>query len=122
MADPILYEGEWWLTAEHAYQAAKTLDLIQKQKILQCSSAGKAKRLGKNVLLRSDWEKIKLGVMREILKSKFKPGSALCSMLISTRPHILVEGNHWGDKYWGVYRGQGLNRLGHLLMEIRDSL
>jgi predicted NAD-dependent protein-ADP-ribosyltransferase YbiA (DUF1768 family) len=57
--------------------------------------------------------------MRQLLEQKFAPGKTLTRRLIETYPDKLIEGNHWGDVFWGVCNGRGENHLGKLLMEIR---
>ena len=61
-------------------------------------------------------------VMRGLLARKFAPGTELAARLLATGDAQLVEGNTWGDRFWGVCRGQGRNQLGQLLMERRDQL
>lgn len=116
----VSYEGDMYPSVEHAFQAAKTLDPQMRLKIRLSNAAG-AKKLGRQLDLRSDWETIKLDVMRELLKAKFSDPE-LRAKLKATGRESLVEGNWWGDTFWGVCRGQGENHLGVLLMEIRDSL
>lgn len=72
--------------------------------------------------MREDWEAIKIDVMRYCLQEKFSAGSDLAAKLIATGDCELVEGNTWGDVFWGVCRGTGENRLGRLLMERREEL
>ena len=60
--------------------------------------------------------------MLRFLRDKFKPGSELAGKLLNTGDAELVEGNHWGDRYWGVCDGEGQNKLGKLLMQVRGEL
>ena len=85
-------------------------------------SGGQAKRLGRRVELRSDWETVKIEIMRQVLKSKFTHNPELREKLIATGNTELIEGNNWNDRFWGVCRGVGKNHLGKLLMEIRAEL
>lgn len=117
----IEYDYAMYPSLEHAYQAAKTLDINERRKIQDCQTPGEAKRMGKTVTLRPDWENIKLHVMRDLLRKKFSV-HPLREKLIQTYPMQLIEGNNWGDTYWGVCNGKGENRLGLLLMEVRDEL
>ena len=118
----VTYEGLEFTSVEAAYQAAKTTS-IETRKLIQCLPyAGDCKRFGRSVKLRSDWEDIKLTVMEDLLRQKFKRGSYLASQLLITRRHQLIEGNKWNDTFWGVCRGVGENNLGKLLMKIRDEL
>lgn len=109
------------ITAEHIFQAMKTKNPVEQIEILSTSTPGQAKRLGRQVKLREDWEDIKLLVMEAILRYKFKPGTMEHDLLLATGDEELVEGNTWGDTFWGVCRGKGENHLGKLLMQIRDE-
>lgn len=114
-------EGNTYPTVEHYFQAMKTLNPEERKKIAAAPTPGKAKRMGRSVNLRKDWEQIKLSVMREGLRQKFSiPG--LRDMLLETYDAELIEGNWWHDTYWGVCNGVGENHLGKLLMEIREEL
>ncbi|AZO48067.1 NADAR family protein [Mesorhizobium sp. M4B.F.Ca.ET.058.02.1.1] len=107
-------------STEHAYQAAKSLDPVDWKDVIECVSPGAAKRMGRNVTLRPDWEDIKLDVMREITAAKYDQHPHLHAKLMATKGMNLVEGNHWGDTFWGVCRGKGENHLGRIIMEYRD--
>jgi ribA/ribD-fused uncharacterized protein len=109
-------------TVEHAFQAAKTLDPTGREMIRRATSPKQAKALGYKVKLRPDWESVKLNVMEQCLREKFKPGTQLSQELLATGSRELVEGNTWNDTFWGVCRGQGKNHLGRLLMKIRKEL
>jgi ribA/ribD-fused uncharacterized protein len=108
-------------SVEHAYQAAKTLVTAQRDTIRCADKPGYAKRLGRMITLRKDWEQIKLDVMYELLSQKFNYPD-LGAKLLATGDTDLVEGNHWGDHFWGVCRGKGENHLGRLLMQVRHDL
>ena len=113
----------YYPTVEHAYQAAKTLDPIQRHNIWKAATPGEAKRLGKKVTLRKNWEKIKIAVMYDLLEQKFHPGNvALNYRLLETGDEILIEGNTWGDTFWGICDGKGANWLDRLLMLVRSNL
>lgn len=114
-------DGLAYPSVEHAYQAAKTDDPIEREAIRLALTAGRAKRLGSRVTLRKDWLVSRVNVMRMLLIQKFRePG--LRDALDATRPCRLIEKNSWGDVFWGVCEGEGENRLGSILMEIRDSV
>jgi ribA/ribD-fused uncharacterized protein len=114
----IIYQGEIYPSVENAYQAAKSLD-PEVRKLFVSISAKEAKKLGRDIKIRSDWEVIKLDVMEELLFCKFRKEPFL-SLLDQTGDEELVEGNWWGDVFWGVCQGVGENHLGRLLMEIRE--
>lgn len=113
--------GELYPTVEHAFQAAKATDPITRTVIRMACSPSGAKKLGKKVTLRPDWEAEKLYIMEDLLWQKFQD-PALGRMLLDTGDAMLVEGNHWGDTYWGVCDGVGENWLGQLLMAVRTRL
>lgn len=105
---------------ENAFQVCKTANKDERLTFLTLSP-GAAKRAGRKVTLRPDWEAIKVDVMWGLLTQKFsKP--ELKQMLLETKRQRLVEGNHWGDTFWGVCRGQGSNHLGKALMTVRAAL
>lgn len=115
------YEGVEYNTSEHAYQSYKTLDEHKRLYIASAHSAYEAKKRGNNVEIRKDWDDIKIEIMRGILKEKFKHPD-MKQKLIDTGDAELIEGNWWGDTFWGTCNGKGQNWLGKLLMEIRKEL
>lgn len=119
---PIIYEGRLWLTSEHAYQAAKTIIPDEIEQIFNAATPGKAKRLGRTITICDDWNDIRIDVMSEILEAKFAIPE-LEEKLLSTGNIKLLEGNTWGDTFWGVdiNTGIGQNMLGKLLMRIRED-
>lgn len=119
--DEIEFEGKIYPSVEHAYQAAKTIDEEEREIIRTTNGPGMAKKLGRHVHIRSDWEEIKISVMTELVYRKFSRNLELKKKLISTGDLTLIEGNWWGDKFWGVCNGQGLNHLGRILMAVRSS-
>lgn len=116
------YEGVTYPSVEHAYQAAKSLDLEERDIIRSSGSAGMAKRLGRHVKVRDDWDDIKLEIMSELVYQKFYGDPDLANKLLGTRDKVLVEGNWWGDRFWGVCNGVGYNHLGRILMAVRNLL
>jgi ribA/ribD-fused uncharacterized protein len=117
----IEFEGKSYASVEHAYQSAKTLDEEQKEFIRKSSSPAVAKKRGKEVNIRHDWDDVKISVMRELLMLKFNQ-PYFSERLIGTGDAYIEETNWWGDTFWGVCKGKGRNVLGNLLMEIRDNL
>lgn len=113
---------EWsYYSVEHAYQAAKTLDKKQRRLIMNTLKPGEAKRLGKTVTMRPDWEDIKLQVMEDLLRQKFNQ-QPFRKLLLATGDAYIEETNNWGDIYWGRCNGYGHNHLGDLIMKIRKEL
>lgn len=121
----IIAWGMEFPTAEHAYVASKTEDTVLRKEITELSTPGKAKRFGRKLVLREDWERIKVRVMRQILLRKFAHADLMKS-LQSVEGEI-VEENVWHDNFWGACLCSGCatkekkNTLGKLLMEIRDN-
>lgn len=117
---PTMYEGVLYTTSEHAYQAAKFHPNLRDP--FQHGTAGQAKRLGRRPGKREDWDTVKVGIMLEILRDKFRRNVFLGQRLIGTGGAELIEGNTWGDTFWGVCRGTGENWLGRVLMTVRQEL
>jgi ribA/ribD-fused uncharacterized protein len=117
----VVFEGATYSSVEHAYQAAKTILPAERREIQAAPTPGKARRLGQKVCLRPDWEDIKLDVMRDLLRQKFRIPEYR-RMLLETGIQHLMENNHWHDTFWGVCEGEGLNHLGRLLMDIREEI
>lgn len=117
-------------TLEHAFQAQKTLDKVWRQQILAADGARHAKYLGKQAPMRPGWEEgLRIQVMRELLRWKFPVASPMADKLLLTSGRHLVEGNVWGDTFWGCVHPTagsnlwvGSNMLGILLMERRAQL
>jgi len=110
------WEGDSYPTVEHAFQAAKTADKEERRRVRECSSPSQAKKLGKRVTLRSDWETVKIGIMEQLVLEKFTAHAELNAALLATGERELIEGNTWGDVFWGKVRGRGKNHLGKILM------
>lgn len=117
----IKLDGIVYPNAESAFQAQKTLDVEERRKFSMLKNPVQAKRLGRKVKLRDDWEEVKLDIMSEIVSQKFLQHPHLIEMLLQTGDEELVEGNKWGDRFWGVCKGKGENHLGKILMKIRDA-
>ena len=118
---PVHFEGLNFSNTEAAFQAAKTLNMEEREKFVGLSPLI-AKRKGRRVELRSDWEAVKIEVMREVLRCKFSQNPELKQKLLDTGDSELIESNNWNDRIWGVCRGKGQNHLGRLLMELRAEL
>lgn len=118
----VTFDGVCYPSVENAYQAAKTIYIPQREQFKNCT-AGQARRLGRsNVKVRDDWHDVKVDIMRSLIEQKFAPGTELAEKLKSTGDGQLVEGNTWGDIFWGACHGHGHNVLGKLLMQQRSLL
>jgi len=116
----------WWfngITVEHLYQAKKCLHFEDTEKILKAETPGDAKRMGRHVEKKPNWEEIKIKIMFQLLEQKFS-NPEMKQKLLATGEEHLQEGNRWGDTYWGVdlKTGKGENHLGQLLMMVRDKI
>lgn len=119
-------DGMEFNTVEAAFQAAKTLD-FDKRREISTLAPHMAKRVGRNVLLRPEWESIKEPIMLHLLLQKFAPGTNFRRILMSTKGRHICEGNTWHDNIWGdctcpdCRNKPGKNLMGKLLMYIRDT-
>ena len=117
----VRYQDLAYPSSEHAYQAAKSLDPAVRERIAKCRTAAQAKRKGREIPLTHEFMCTRHFIMYEIVRNKFIQNRELTRALLSTRPKFLVEGNTWGDTFWGVCDGKGLNWLGHILMQQREE-
>lgn len=119
---PVTIRGYTYPTAEHAYQAAKARNRDDWERVMRCKTPGEAKRAGREIRMMDGWEDgdppMKVEQMMTVLRAKFST-PWMRDLLLLTGEAELIEGNDWGDQYWGVYRGQGKNMLGVLLMLVR---
>ena len=116
---PVTYKGITFTNTEAAFHSQKDVNRAIEFAHLDPSSA---KKLGRKVTLRSDWEQVKDDIMYEVLVAKFTQNAALKILLLRTGDQELIEGNWWNDTYWGVCRGVGKNTLGKLLMRLRQEI
>ncbi len=112
-------------SAEHAFNALKTVDPRQQRYVLEAPTPGESKRRGRWVALRRGWDiGGRVWTMQRVLTAKFTV-PALSVLLADTGDLRLVETNHWHDQFWGSCfcpqheQIPGTNMLGELLMAIR---
>ncbi len=118
----VFYNGHAYQSVEHAYQAQKSLDPAIQKMIRDQPTPATAKKLARSVVLRPDWDDVKLTIMLDLLREKFSQEPER-SILIATGAEDLVEGNWWHDRFWGQCPvGNGENWLGRLLMKVRGEL
>ena len=118
---PVSYKGITYKNNEAAFQAQKVLSLSEQQKFASLPP-NLAKREGRRVTLRPDWEEVKYQIMYEICFAKFTQNKELRERLLATGDEYLEEGNTWGDRIWGTVNGQGNNWLGKILMQVRYEI
>lgn len=119
---PIYYDGIIYRNSEAAFQSAKCMNKDGRLGFSDLNPS-EAKRLGRRVKLRPDWEDVKDQIMYDIVKAKFS-APELAKMLLDTGSAGLYEGNTWGDMYWGIDSTtlRGRNKLGEILMRVRDEI
>ena len=115
----VVYNGVLFQTAEAAFQAAKCFRRAAEFAAFGKGEGRKAKSLGRKVGICPDWEQKKLRVMQEVVLAKFLQNADLMAKLEATGDARLVEGNTWGDRYWGICDGKGENHLGLILEAVR---
>jgi len=129
--EPYEYQDILYYTAENFYQAMKTdRTNIELRQHIASLSPGKARKFwrqdnNKKKHQRKDWKEINLEIMEHILCIKFQKGTVYHKMLLETTGPI-TEWNNWHDKFFGVCvckkcGTKGENRLGKLLMKIREE-
>lgn len=119
----VTYSGLTYQNNEAAFQAQKTYSKEERIEFTTLEPRD-AKRRGRRVRLRRDWEQVKDRIMEEIVRAKFSQNEELKEQLLATGDAQLVEGNRWNDRYWGVdiRSGVGENHLGKILMKVRSEL
>lgn len=135
----IKYGGCTYNSVETAFQAQKdpdSVDLFRNMSVPEATEVhrlpiidpGAAKRIGRKVPMRKDWNTVKDRIMLELLIVKFTQNSDLQKRLLDTGDAILIEGNNWHDNYWGFCKCPNCvlkdhyNKLGTLLMDLRSAL
>lgn len=121
---PVMLDGVWYPEVERAYVAAKTLLRHERAAVLASTSPSAAKRLGRTLTLRPDWDTVKVAVMFDLVQQKFVRHPQLATLLLATEHAEIQEGNNWRDAWWGVdlRTGCGANHLGRMLMQVRHEL
>jgi len=116
---PVTFNGLTYGNAEAAYQAQKQPERAAE---FVGINPAHAKSLGRKLTMRPDWDAVKWQVMLDLTRAKYAQSNYLRKKLLETGHAEIIEGNYWGDTYWGVCRGKGRNELGKILMQVRDEL
>jgi len=117
-------DGNWWPTVEHYFQAQKFHDAEYREKIRTVSNPKQAKSLGRSrkLPIRTDWEEVKDEIMYQACLKKYQTHREVRELLLATADEELIE-NAPSDYYWGCGRtGTGQNKLGQILMRVREEL
>ena len=109
-------------TSEHCFQAAKMTNLEDFNRVISVNTPSLANNFGRLLPIRDDWDDIRLEIMYLVVMDKFKRNKVIRELLKRTKEAELIEGNTWGDQFWGVCKGEGKNHLGKILMEVRSKL
>jgi ribA/ribD-fused uncharacterized protein len=114
--------GEYYPSVENAYQAAKSSDYNYREFCKLCTP-GASKKQGRLQDIRPDWNAVRMDIMEALLRQKFNQ-EPFKQKLIDIGDQPIVEGNNWGDVFWGVSlkSGKGENNLGKLIMKIQSEL
>ena len=118
---PFMFQGRQYPTVEHFFQAHKAKTYEDFISVLVEPTPKGAKQAGRKIKMREDWETVKDTIMLEGLRAKFSI-KGLREKLLATGDEELIEGNHWHDTYWGVCNGVGKNKLGKMLMQVREEI
>ena len=121
---PIEIDGKIWYSTEAYFQAMKFPDNPNYQEIIRREKDTKiVKKLGStiNIKLRDDWENVKDQIMERAIDAKFTQHNNLKNLLLSTNNRLLIENNK-NDNYWAIGNGNGLNKLGIMLCNLRERL
>lgn len=110
-------------TVVHAYNMSKTMDTVTVNLILN-SKAPEAREIGRLIPREPNWVGIRQTVMANLVRAKFKQRKDLAERLIATGDAELIDSNYRGDDFWGfdLAKSKGENRLGFILMELRQDL
>ena len=119
----VFFDGVLYDNSEAAYQAQKCAE-PQARLAFTRLTADEAKRMGRKVDLRVDWEDVKISLMEGIVRAKYEQHPELAARLLETGNKPLFEGNYWHDLFWGVdmKTGKGRNELGRILMALREEI
>lgn len=124
---PVEYGGLTYKNSEAAFHAQKTLNEAERKQFTVLNASA-SKKLGRRIALRDDWETVKTKIMYEICYAKFSQNEDLKAKLLATGDEYIEEGTYWHDNIWGncycekCKNIQGENRLGTILMKIREDL
>ena len=125
---PIMFDGELYPTAEHAYQAGKAAKAAVRKWVLSAPSPALVAMAAHGLYswdVVPNWATIKFERMRRVLLAKYQQHADLRILLLSTGDARLVESantNNAVNRLWGEVNGKGQNMLGKLLMDLRAEL
>lgn len=124
----IVFEGELFVTSEHAYQAGKARKPAVRKWLMEAPSPALLAMAAHGLYywdVAPGWSTKKFDRMRAVLRAKFTQHKDLRDLLISTGNARLIESatvDNEVNRLWGEVNGVGRNMLGVLLMELRSKL
>ncbi|XHH29708.1 NADAR family protein [Xanthomonas euroxanthea] len=124
----LVFEGELYPTAEHAYQAGKARKPAVKAWLMSAPSPALLAMAAHGLYywdIAPGWSTTKFNRMKQVLLAKFTTSDDLRELLLSTGDRRLVEAATTDtpvNRLWGEVNGNGKNMLGVLLMEVRQEL
>jgi N-glycosidase YbiA len=122
--DPHTGQRRRYRTVEHFFQAHKAIDAAGHAAVADAPTPREAKRQGRRVALREDWEEVKQQVMLDGLRRKFAL-PRFREVLLATGDRPIMEDSRY-DFEWGARDADGgwggQNLLGRLLEQVRAEL
>jgi ribA/ribD-fused uncharacterized protein len=122
---PVYYKGHWYKSSEHAFQAQKATNEPDRQYVADANIPADAKRRGREILCRDDWDDVRIPEMGMVVYCKFSQNEWIRNKLCETDDAILIEGNWWHDDFWGMVKDTqgnwvGTNYLGRITTSVRN--
>lgn len=117
-------DGEYWLTAEHYYQAMKYDKPDHRETIRLAKTPAEARKLGRSIFRRKrrDWKKLREVLMTRAIYTKCRAHAEVAAALLATGDKPIIETSQY-DYYWGHGRDRrGHNTYGKVLMNVRAKL
>lgn len=108
---PFRVEGRIWRSVEHFFQAHKTTSLVMQNAIADLQFPADAKKAGKLLNIRPDWNKIRLDIMYVGVLAKFNQNRELRMDLLGTGVRELIDTENGND-----------NEIGKILMKVRNEI
>lgn len=125
---PVKFEGEVFVTSEHAYQAGKARKPEVRRWLMEAPSPALLAMAAHGLYywdVAPGWSTGKFARMRAVLRAKFSQHVDLGELLMSTGDARIVESatvDNEVNRLWGEVAGVGRNMLGTMLMELRDEM
>ena len=123
----VFYDGRLYSSSEAAYQSMKTTDTVIRDKFIGLTP-DESKQLGRSLIIRPDWNDVKIQLMYDIIYAKFTQNKECRDYLINLDYDLIVEDTTgWHDNIWGICtcskcQGKGTNYLGRLLSKLKTDL